>query len=66
MSDDGLPRRFHRRVQPAGGSSGCVVVNLTEFGRRYHDLEPQDDMIVEVREDEIAVREHPANGGPDR
>lgn len=53
--------RFHRRAQPGGGSEGCVYANLTEFGRRVHDIRAGDDLIIEVRDEEIVVKKHPGN-----
>lgn len=53
--------QFQRRAQPGGGSERCVMVNLSEFGARYHDIRPQDDVVVEVRGDGIMIRKHPGN-----
>lgn len=44
-----------RSAQNHGGGGGQIYVNLTDLGRRLHDIAPQDDLRVAVYEDGIWI-----------
>lgn len=44
-----------RQVRGNGNSDRAVVCNLTEFARDYFGLEKGQQVVVEVREDGIAI-----------
>lgn len=53
LEDDGLISKATRLAQNHGGG---VTVNITDIGRQYHNINPQDEVTVVVHEEGIFIQ----------